>query len=150
MCLSATQTDFLNSDNILSRQTIMLRGMDDYDPATEKALGKDSAWQRINDGGLLKCSLIIRCQVGEDLDGHLIYNGHRFSRRDWSWRPPKIIRIQGRSAREQYDPINEHPEISIITEKGEVLRLDSCPCGGDLQKDHRGFLYCTSCHLIYE
>lgn len=150
MCLSATQIDFPNSDNILPRQTIELRGMDEYDPATEKALGKDSAWQRINDGGLLHCRLIIRCQVGEDLDSHLLYNGRRYTRRVWSWRPPKIIRMQGRLAREYSDPRNEHPEIIIITQNGEALKLDACPCGGELIMDHRGFLYCASCHLIYE
>ena len=42
------------------------------------------------------------------------------------------------------------PEISIYTKKGELLRLDACPCGGELQQDRRGFLYCKECSIIYE
>jgi hypothetical protein len=46
--------------------------------------------------------------------------------------------------------MNSNPEISILTENGNVLRLDACPCGGALLKDHRGALYCSDCFLIYE
>jgi hypothetical protein len=150
MYLGAAQIDFLNSDNILHAQTLLLRGMDDdYGPALEKALKKDKAWQAISSGGMMQCRLIIRCQVAEE-GGHLIYNGRRFNRGCWSWRPPKVIRLQGRTAREYPDPINEHPEITIITEKGQLLRLDACPCGGELVKDHRGVLYCEKCSICYE
>jgi hypothetical protein len=56
----------------------------------------------------------------------------------------------GRPAREQHNPLNTNPEISIITEKGQVLRLDACPCGGELLKDRRGVLYCSKCFIVYE
>ena len=148
-CKAMQEIDFLNRDNILPAQTLLLRGMDDYDPATQKALRKDKAWISIDSGGTIHAHLCIRCQVAEK-DGRLIYNGRPYNRGCWSWRPPKIIRMQGRLARETTDPRNEHPEIIIITQNGKALQLDACPCGGELLKDHRGFLYCGSCYEIYE
>jgi len=154
MCLGEVQVqiDCLNSDNIIGPQTYRLRRMDYSEDLTEselKLLHRDKAFRPILNGGVLHCHLKIRCQVAEE-SGRLIYNGRPFNRSQWSWRPPKIIRLQGRSARELSDPINNKPEISIITARGEVLRLDACPCGGELQMDNHGYLYCVKCNMIYE
>jgi hypothetical protein len=124
--------------------------MENYSDAELKALKKDKAFMRIWDGGIMPdASLEIRSMVSEQND-HLILNGRKFTRSSWDWRPPLIIREQGRLAKESFDPRNNHPEITIITQKGKVLRLDACPCGGELMMDHRGFLYCSECKIIYE
>lgn len=112
---------------------------------------KDKAFQGIWEGGILRgCSLKIRCQVSIDSDGRLLYNGRHFTRSSWSWRPPKFIRQQGRMAKEYSDPCNIHPEILIYTERGNILVLDACPCGGELLMDKNGNLYCSECKIIYE
>ena len=115
-----------------------------------KALQRDKAFWRIWTGGVLKASLNIKSMVGSDEKGRLMVNGRRFTRSSWGWHPPPIIREQGRLAKEEYTPANEHPEIAIVTQKGEVLWLDACPCGGELLMDHRGVLYCDNCFMIYE
>lgn len=101
----------------------------------------------------------MRKQIDVDKKGRLIYNGKPYTRDSWCcytsggcelYGPPKVIRLLGRVAREIPDPINNNPEISILTEKGDILRLDACPCGGELLMDHREVLYCSDCHLIYE
>ena len=115
-----------------------------------KALQKDKAFMRIWNGGILDASLEIRSMVGSDERGRLTLNGRRFTRSSWSWRPPPIIREQGRLAKESTDPRNNHPEIVIYTMKGEALLLDACPCGGELLMDHNMNLYCSKCKIIYE
>lgn len=149
MCAGAVQVNSLNSDNIIGTQILMLRGMDDYTEYELKALKRDTAFQKIFSGGVLHCRLSLRCQVAE-AGGRLIYNGRPFNRSQWSWQPPKIIRMQGRRAKEFGDPRNNHPEISIYTEGGELLRLDACPCGGELLMDHNYNLYCANCNIIYK
>jgi hypothetical protein len=150
MCAGVLEAlNFSQNHNIMFSQTCNIEGMQDYSAAELKALARDKAFRSIWEGGVLHCHLSIRCQVAEE-SGRLIYNGRPFNRSQWSWRPPKIIRIQGRLAKEASDPRNNNPEISIYTESGKLLRLDACPCGGELLMDHRGFLYCKKCNTVYE
>jgi hypothetical protein len=124
--------------------------MEDYSDAEMKALKKDKAFMRIWDGGIMQDQEIeIRSMVTEEND-RVILNGRKFTRSSWDWRPPAIIREQGRLAKEYSDPRNNHPEITIITQGGQVLRLDACPCGGELEMDRNYNLYCTKCFRIYE
>jgi len=135
--------NILNSEDILFFRTYTIEG--------RKVFERDKAFRTIWEGGILRgCSLTIRCQISVDSDGHLLYNGHRFSRSSWSWRPPKFIRQQGRLAKESTDPRNNHPEIVIYTMSGEALLLDACPCGGELLMDNNENLYCSKCKIIYE
>ena len=132
-----------NFEDILFFRTYTIEG--------RKVFERDNAFRTIWEGGILRgCSLKIRCQVSADSDGHLLYNGRRFSRSSWSWRPPKFIRQQGRLAREYADPRNNHPEIVVYTMRGEALLLDACPCGGELLMDSNENLYCSKCKIIYE
>lgn len=147
MCVS--DSDSLKFENILKTQTCIDEGMENYSEAELKALWKDDAFRPIWTGGIMHCHLSIKCQVAEE-SGKLIYNGKLFNREKWSWRPPKVIRLQGRPAREYTDPQNNNPEISIITVRGDIIWLDACPCGGELLMDHRGFLYCKECSIVYE
>lgn len=123
--------------------------MENYNDSELKALFKDKAFMRIWDGGISQQSLKIHSMVSEER-GRLILNGRKFTRSSWDWRPPQVIRGQGRLAKEYSDPRNNHPEISIYTVGGEMLRLDACPCGGELLMDHNYNLYCSKCKIIYE
>jgi len=135
--------NILNSEDILFFRTYTIEG--------RKVFERDKAFRTIWEGGILRgCSLKIRCQISVDSGGHLLYNGRRFSRSSWSWRPPKFIRQQGRLAKESTDPRNNHPEIVVYTMKGEALLLDACPCGGELLMDNNENLYCSKCKIIYE
>lgn len=147
MCVS--DSDSLKFDNILKTQTPIDEEMEKYSETDLKALWKDDAFRPIWNGGIMHCHLSIKCQVAEK-SGKLLYNGKLFNRSKWSWRPPKVIRMQGRLAREYTDPRNSSPEISIITARGVIIWLDACPCGGELLMDHRGFLYCKECNIVYE
>lgn len=149
MCLSAPEMNSLNSHNIIFSQTNTIEEMQDYSDAEMQSLRKDKGFLQILNGGIRHCHLSLRCQVAEEA-GRLIYNGRPFNRSQWSWQPPKVIRMQGRRAKEYGDPRNNHPEISILTEGGQVLRLDACPCGGELEMDHNYNLYCLKCFRIYE
>jgi hypothetical protein len=123
--------------------------MDDYPAWAQKAVQKDKAFAQIFTGGIIRGRhLELRCQVAEE-NGHLIYNGKRYTARG-RWRPAKVIRRQGRLAKELPNPYNNRPEISVELESGKVLRLDACPCGGELIMDHRLVLYCRECFRIYE
>jgi hypothetical protein len=153
--MSAGVLHSLNSDNIIRSQTDHMRGMDDHDytPYELKGLAKDNIFYQIFEdiftGGLPpECHLELKCQVAEK-SGRLIYNGKRYTR-GLRWRPPKVIWMMGRLAKELPNPYNNNPEISIETQSGEVLRLDACPCGGELLLDHRQVLYCAKCFKIYE
>jgi len=150
MCAGVLQDlNSLKDYNIILSKTITIEGMEGYTEEELKALRKDRGFWQILDGSKLHCHLTIRCQV-DDESGRLIYNGRPYSRSSWSWRPAKVIRQMGRIAKEVPDPRNTHPEISIYTERGKLLRLDACPCGGDLILDHNYNLYCEKCNLIYE
>ncbi len=67
----------------------------------------------------------------------------------WSWRPPNFVRQQGREAKEEHNSRNNHPEIYLTTLNGEELKLDACPCGGELVKDRCECLYCRDCGMVY-
>jgi hypothetical protein len=56
----------------------------------------------------------------------------------------------GRTAREVPNPANDKPEIIILDAQGEIIRMNTCTCGGELLMDHRGALYCSRCFTIYE
>lgn len=117
-----------------------------------KLLKKDRAFMRIWDGGIIgeKTPLYIKSIVSVDEKNRLYLNGRRFTRSSWSWRPPPIIRHQGRMAKDYPDPMNEHPHIRVEDERGDLIWTDKCVCGGELLKDHRGYLYCIKCNIIYE
>ena len=123
--------------------------MDEYTESELKALSKDTSFRPIWSGGTIGGHLRIKCQVAEE-GGLLIYNGRKYHRSQHGYRPPKIIRMMGRMAKESTDPMNDNPEISILTAQGKILRLDACPCGGELVMDHREVLYCAKCFAIYE
>ncbi len=139
----------LNFPNIIFSSPNTIEGRNFYSDWELKALEKDKAFMRIWDGGTMKCSLEIKSMVMVDEKGRLFLNGRRFTRSSWDWQPPPIIRHQGRLAKESTDPRNNHPEIAIETEGGEVLWLDACPCGGELLMDERDNLYCSKCNIIY-
>ena len=131
-----------------SHPTLLLR-MDDFFTAREvKRLLKDRQFSEIFIGPQSGCHLTLRCQVAEE-NGHLIYNGKRYTR-GRRWRPPKVIRQMGRLAKELPNPYNNSPEISVELQSGKVLRLDTCTCGGELVMDHRLVLYCRECFRIWE
>jgi hypothetical protein len=139
-------------NNIIFSQNLMGEEDEILSEAELKALKKDTAFMRIWDGGVIAQGTPIRVKsvVYVDERGRLYLNGRRFTRSSWSWRPPPIIRHQGRIAKDYPDPMNEHPWITIIDEKGNPVKQDKCTCGGSLQKDQRGYLYCTKCNIIYE
>jgi hypothetical protein len=91
----------------------------------------------------------------EDFDmGILYFRGNRYNLQAWKEKngthePPGCISCQGRYAKEQYNIFNNKPEISIITQRGETLNLDACPCGGRLIYDSNAYLFCEVCGKIY-
>jgi hypothetical protein len=133
---------------------------DEFGRDFARCLKKSPSFRNMWSGGRdEKRHLTLRLQISTDSKGRLLYNGKPYKKNTWCryfvgdvelYGPPKVIRQMGRPAREQHNPLNDNPEISIITEKGQVLRLDACPCGGELLKDHRGALYCSKCFIIYE
>jgi len=143
--LPAGLCNSLKIDNIIETQTYTI---EEYTEDELKVLGKDRAFRNILNGGKLKGHLKIKCQVAEK-NGHLIYNGKPYTRACWSWRPPKIIWQQGRSAKEESNPINNKPEITIYAD-GKMITFNKCPCGGELLMDHNYNLYCVDCSIIYE
>ncbi len=121
------------------------------------AIEKDPWFDYIYRGGKLPdCyHLSLKLQVEhvplKDGTVHLLYNGHLFSRHDWSWRPPIIIRDGGRMAQEYPNPRNKHPWVRYYDEELEtVVTTDKCPgCKGALVYDNNMELYCVQCGLIY-
>jgi hypothetical protein len=115
-----------------------------------KALSRDKGFETIWQGGIMTgCHLVLKLQISFNAKGRLLYNGRLYNRNSWSWRPPKFIRLQGREAKEEPNSRNSHPEIYLTTLNGEELKLDACPCGGELVKDRCECLYCRDCGLIY-
>jgi len=120
-------------------------------PAEAKALSKDKGFETIWKGGILTgCHLVLKLQISFNAKGRLLYNGKPYSRGIWGWRPPKFIRLQGREAKEEPNSRNSHPEIYLTTLNGEELKLDACPCGGELVKDSCECLYCRDCGTVYD
>lgn len=159
LCNCVNSEDILNSgfDNNEGRLFIPLT--EDFGEDFLKCLAKSPTFRRLWQGGPEELHLILRKQVDETENGRLIYNEKIYNRDTWGcyyvgdsqfYGPPLVIRQMGRMAKETPNPLNSNPEISILTEKGAVLRLDACPCGGELLKDHRGALYCSNCFEIYE
>lgn len=138
-----------NSNIIFSRQSY-IEEEEILSDSDVEALRKDKAFMRIWDGGVMSGGLEIRSMVTTDAKGRLYLNGRRFSRSSWRWRPPPIIRNQGRLAKDIEDPINRHPSIVVEDENGNPVRQDKCVCGGELVKDRCGYLYCLKCCIIYE
>ncbi len=101
----------------------------------------------------------LRSEWGVDARGRLIYNGKLYNKDCWGvyaegnmfyYGPPKFIRLQGRSAKEDINPRNTHPEVIIFTEDGQQMVVDRCPkCGGELVDDNSLELYCRECGLMY-
>jgi hypothetical protein len=150
--------NILHSGYVSNEGRIFIPGTEDFGIDFIRCLAKSPMFSRIWEGGPRGLHLRLRKQVDEK-DGHLIYNGKPYNRDTWGcyyvgdcqfYGPPLVIRQMGRMAKEIPDDLNTHPEISIQTQKGDTLRLDACPCGGDLRKDRRGALYCSECFMIYE
>ena len=119
-------------------------------PSEAKALSRDRGFETIWKGGILKgCHLVLKLQVSFNAKGRLLYNGKTYNRDSWTWRPPKFIRLQGREAKEEPNSRNNHPEIYLTTLNGQELKLDACPCGGELVKDRCECLYCRDCGMVY-
>jgi len=122
----------------------------------KKALEKDPLFDQVWKGGILSSDhhLILRSQIAYTTDGRgntrLLYNGRRYDRDSWTWRPPKAIRQLGRTAKEYPNPRNSPPVVFVATKNGEFIYVDRCTkCGGDLIYDNNMELYCRECGLIY-
>ena len=150
MCGVISQVLSESSNNIIYSSTIIDEEEDILSDADLKAMKRDKAFWHIWTGGVLRASLEIRSRAWVDEKGRLFLNGRRFTRSSWGWRPPAIIRDQGRMAKDYPDPMNFRPSIIVEDEDGKPVRRDTCPCGGQLLKDRRGYLYCTKCNIIYE
>ncbi len=119
-------------------------------PSETRALTRDKAFTTIWQGGILTGRhLVLKLQISFNKKGRLLYNGRPYNRSSWTWRPPKFIRLQGREAKEEPNSRNSHPEIYLTTLNGQELKLDACPCGGELVKDRREYLYCRECGMVY-
>jgi hypothetical protein len=166
--MSAPLRDCLNSEYILCGRSYTIEEGELFTQPTTEEFGRDFArylkktpsFRYIWSGSLEEQQhLTLRLQISTDSKGRLLYNGKPYKKNSWCsyfvgdcklYGPPKVIRQMGRVAREIPNPANVHPEISILTARGEVLRLDACTCGGELVMDHRGVLYCSNCFVIYE
>lgn len=158
--------NFLNSDNIIHSGSYLLEGRKFEPSLTEgelrllgKALKADPMFARIWWGDAGKRLAALRLQVSIDDRGRLLYNGKLYNRDSWVtffvtderlYGPPKIIRGQGRLAKEVPDVRNNHPDIVFFNEDGKPVHSDHCQCGGELVMDSRYYLYCRRCNLIYE
>lgn len=89
----------------------------------------------------------------------LIYTPKRFNRDSWTsylagdillYGPPKVIRQQGRLAKENANSMNNHPAIAVTNRRGKlILFIDQCFCGGELVRDQNEYLCCADCGMIY-
>lgn len=110
----------------------------------------DPAFHAIWAGGFPSgVHLSLKLQVATDHKGRLLYNGRLYNRDSWTWQPPKFIRLQGRHAKDIIDFRNYPAKAYIITQKGDVIELDACICGGELLYDHNEELYCSACGAMY-
>jgi hypothetical protein len=97
----------------------------------------------------------IQSLISLDEKGRMLYRGRRYGRDAWTWRPPHIIRIQGRQAKDFSDKRNGYPTEEINTEKGKMKvravchgHKDGQACGGSFLYDSRYYLYCERCQEI--
>jgi len=149
------ELDINEDDDIFSQPEA-----DEFGRDFARVLKKSPLFRKIWSGGRdEQRHLKLKLQVSTDSKGRLLYNGKPYKRNTWCryfvgdvelFGPPRIIRQMGRAAREEHNHLNDNPEISILTARGEAIRLDACPCGGELLKDRRGVLYCSKCFIIYE
>ena len=58
----------------------------------------------------------IQSLISFDEKGRMLYRGRRYDRSSWTFRPPKVIRIQGRQAKDLSDKRNGYPTEEINTE----------------------------------
>lgn len=131
---------------------------EEYGKEFDRYLARSSIFQKIWRGGPEHVKIRLRRQMAFDDKGRLLYNEKPYNRDSWCcyyvgdcehYGPPKPIRQMGRMANEQPNPYNTHPEIEVRTRDGDILILDACPCGGSLQMDNQGELYCTECYEIH-
>jgi len=123
-----------------------------------KIIKREPIWWRNYEGGTFPAGtrLIIKSIYSEDDKGRLLYLGKPFDRRRWSWRPPKIIRMMGRHARDYTDLRNSYPTDEITHEDGSKERIRATckskekgdECKGKYLYDQRYYLYCERCFLI--
>ncbi|OPY49330.1 MAG: hypothetical protein A4E49_03153 [Methanosaeta sp. PtaU1.Bin112] len=115
---------------------------------------EDRAFWHIWSGGVIRGRrLTLRCQLAEDEQGRLLYNGRLYNRDSWTWRPPKFIRLRGRYAKENPDPLNSYPTEIREKEDGskERMRRVCDRCGGRLVYDIITLdLYCQECFIVSE
>jgi hypothetical protein len=139
----------------VNTQTILYEEMGNYSKDELRRLSKDKGFSPIWEGGILRgAHLTLKVQVSEDAWGRLLYNGKLFNRRQWSYQPPKFIRLQGRLAKEFTSFYNNYPT-DVIEIEGQKVRIrrmcdnivNNAICGGKLEYDPRGFLFCTVCDL---
>jgi hypothetical protein len=147
------------SDNIEERDLFTQPSTEDFDRDFARVLKKTPSFRTIWSGGREEQHLTLRLQVGIDSKGRLLYNGKPYRRNTWCryfvgdcelFGPPKVIRQMGRPAKEIPNPVNDRPEIIVPAAHGEIIRMNTCTCGGELLMDHRGVLYCSRCFTIYE
>ena len=123
-----------------------------------KILKREPIYWRNYQGGTFPegTKLTIKSILSEDDKGRLLYRGRLFDRRRWSWRPPKILRMMGRQARDFTDLRNSYPT-EEIEQDDTILRVRAiCTrdpkrgpyCDGKLLYDKRYYLYCEKCFLI--
>lgn len=150
--------DAVNSGLNLIEEEEIIPNIEDFGPEFKRALAKSPMFCRLWEGGSKNLRLSIRKQLDFDEKGRLLYNGRLYNKDTWCcyfsgdcmmYGPPKVIRLQGRAAKEQLNKANTHPEITIITAHGEVIILDACPCGGELIMDTDDSLYCKDCGDVY-
>jgi hypothetical protein len=158
------QSNSLKSDNIIhsgldTTEETDLPETNDFGRDFARCLQKSPVFNALWMGGGVERHLSLRKQIDIDSSGRLLYNGRIYNKDTWCryyfgdlqlYGPPKVIRQMGRVAKEIPNPANNNPEISILTQNGDVIRLDACPCGGELILDHRGALYCSNCFVVYE
>lgn len=101
-------------------------------------------------GGVLPFGthLALNAQVSIDARGRLRYYGRLYDQRTWSWQPPKVVRLQGRGAKEYPSDANRRPTDWTKVDDVWVGILRRCDeCNGDLVYEPDRSLYCSECGL---
>jgi hypothetical protein len=91
--------------------------------------------------------LFLRSQASIKM-GKLYYYGRQFSRASWAWHPPKVICLQGRSAKEYPNPSNDTPiDWFKLGDTWVKVRRRCDECNGDLVYEPDESLYCKECGM---
>jgi hypothetical protein len=153
------EVNTLNSENILRSGVYLFEGEKFFDQRTWQRVKKyDPVFARLWEGPV-DMAFSLRPQIALDLKGRLLYNGRLYNKDTWTsffttqdelYGPPKVIRQQGRLAKEEFDVRNQHPDVVIFDDAGKPYHSDHCECGGQLVLDNNLNLYCVKCKLIYE